>query len=94
MKQKILKILRIIAIIYFTMTPAGAVRLSIFMHGYPFHAIIFDLKDEPYKVGHGDNQIVYSFENPPFEEVTQSQLYNWTATKYGPFYIGRYHGWG
>ncbi len=87
-------ILVAIPIIYFTMTPIGALRFEILTLGHPISAFTFDIMDEPYHMAINENQIGYSLENPPFEEPTQSELINWIVTKCGLFYSADYYGWG
>ena len=84
----------VIAIIYFAMTPIGALRFKIVAMGYPLSAFTFEIMDEPYHMTLDENQIGYSLENPPFEEPTQAELINWVVTKHGLFYIAEYYGWG
>ncbi|MFI3225880.1 MAG: hypothetical protein R3Y09_00610 [Clostridia bacterium] len=80
--------------IYFTMTPIGALRLSVIAHGYPACAFDLAIMDEPYHMVLDDNQTGYSLHNPPFEEATQAELINWYVTKHGIFYTADYYGWG
>ncbi len=93
--KKFLIGLFIVFIMYFTMTPSGAVRHSIFWHGYPLHAVTFNVtKDLPATFRPAENQVGYSFtDNPPYASITDTQMYNWVATRYGIFYIGSYFGW-
>ena len=81
-------------LIYFTMTPLGALRFKIITLGHPLSAFTFEMMDEPNHMSINENQTPYSLDNPPFEEPTQSKLINWTVTKHGIFYTADYYGWG
>lgn len=40
----------IITIVYFTMTPIGALRLRIISIGHPINAFTFEIMDNPYHI--------------------------------------------
>ncbi len=95
-KRKSSKLLTVIIVIilgYFTMTPTGSLRAAVLLSGHPVSACTLKISDEPYEASVEDNQTIYSLENPPVEEATDSELVNWVVTKYGPFYFAEYFGW-
>ncbi len=94
LKWIIPSLLLAIAIIYFTMTPIGALRFKIVTMGYPLSAFTFEIMDEANHMTLNENQVGYSLDNAPFEEPTQSELINWIVTKHGLFYSADYYGWG
>lgn len=81
----------IVLIIYFTGTPKGALRLSLFVNGFPENAIHIKLKNNPYKDSQG--MIIYTLSTPPFEKSTGMILENWAAKKLGIVYVGLYYGY-
>ena len=84
----------LVALVYFTMTPIGALRFRIITLGHPLSAFTFSVMNEPNPISIDENQTAYSLDNPPFEKSTQSELINWTITKHGVFYTADFYGWG
>ena len=78
---------------YFLMTPIGALRGALIMSGHPVSAFTLELEPHADAIYTEKNQIVYSLQNPPVEQATDSELVNWIVTRYGIFYIGQYYGW-
>lgn len=89
-----ISIILTILIVYFTMTPVGALRFKILTLGYTISAFTFEIMDDAYPMEVKKNQIAYSLENEPFEEISQGELTNWIVTKHGIFYIANFYGWG
>lgn len=87
-------VLGILLCAYLFMTPTGALRLGVALSGHPIKAVTSVITDKSYDFYTEDNQIGYSFENPPYEKETGSELINWIVTKHGIFYIAEYFGWG
>ncbi len=87
------KVLIILVIAYFTMTPKGALRLAVLTSGYPLTAFTLEVADAPTDMVIEANQIGYSLKNPPIEQATEGELVNWVVTRYGIFYFAKYFGW-
>ncbi|KIR01814.1 hypothetical protein P261_00628 [Lachnospiraceae bacterium TWA4] len=100
MKKKRTKKMIIVAIIvlvlgYLTITPMGALRLSVAMTGItvgdPIHGFIVKIDNDDSYFEVKENQVVYRLENPPIESGT-GELTNWLVTKHGIFYTAEYYG--
>lgn len=87
-------LLVLVILIYLTMTPIGALRVAVLIHGHPIKAMTLQISNDPYRMHLEENQFGFTLEDPPYERDTDAYLYNWVVTRYGPFYIASYYGWG
>ena len=91
-KSLIVKILLLIIVIYFFMTPLGALRLSIACNGYPLKAMVYPIGNRERSLEEEENEKVYVLYNPPVEKDTEGTLTNWRVKKYLIFYLATYRG--
>ena len=91
-KGLIVKALLLIVVIYFFMTPTGALRLSIAAHGYPSKALVYPIGKRENSFEEEKNERVYALYKPPVEKDTQGILTNWSVKKYAIFYLAMYRG--
>ena len=91
-KGLIVKALLLIVVIYFFMTPLGALRLSIACNGYPLKAMVYPIGKRERSLEEEKNEKVYVLYNPPVEKDTEGTLTNWSIKKYLIFYLATYRG--
>ena len=83
----------IVLFAYLFLTPVGALSFAVAKEGYLIKAVTLQLSDKPYQVSIEHNETMYTILNPPHENSTDSDLYNWVVIKKGIFYYGSYYGW-
>lgn len=83
----------VILVSYLFLTTMGALRLAVTKEGYPINAFTLRLSDKTFQGSIEDNQTMYTIQNPPHENPTNSDLVNWVVVKKGVIYFGSYYGW-
>lgn len=74
-----------IAFIYLFMTPDGALRRTVFLHGFPKKAVVMEYGGTTEAVT-DPNQAHYVIVDPPYNDKTDTYEENWIVTKSGLFY--------
>jgi hypothetical protein len=81
-------------------TPYLAVRISVFVMGYPAAALTSGIAEDVFQKyvdtddSSGSNDKVYTLTEPPVEEATQGQLRNYRVKKIGFLHFAEYYGEG
>jgi hypothetical protein len=79
-------------------TPHGALRTYLFIHGHPIIAFISPIKDDELhnridiKLRQDENASFYELVIPPNIKVTGTWQQNYIVRKKGIFYIAKYYG--
>lgn len=76
-----------VAFIYLFMTPDGALRRTVFLHGYPKKAFVMEYvgtEDDDYS----DNILTYAIVDPPISDNGTYEE-NWVVTQYWLFYTAK-----
>ena len=74
-----------IAFIYLFMTPDGALRRTVFMHGFPKKAVVMEYGGTN-EIVTNPNETLYVIVDPPYNDKTATYEENWIVTKNGLFY--------
>lgn len=103
MSKRKMFIIAFVVILFFLLlhsVPALALRISVFLHGYPVVALTTEIQEyEPYNqhdrvLLKKENARLYKLTPPPIEEATQGYLYTWKVSKKAFIYFASYHGEG
>lgn len=79
-----------VIIIYLFMTPDGAMRRAVFMHGYPKKAVVMAYGGTTQsKEELKDNETLYVISDPPYDGETDTYEENWIVTKTFLFYSAK-----
>jgi hypothetical protein len=92
----------VIVLVLFTrfniFTAQGALRVKMFISGYPIHAIfspVENISHDYRKQGLiSKSDVIYRVVWPPTDNVTSVPLRCWIVYKKGMFYSAKYYGYG
>ena len=77
-----------LAFIYLFMTPDGALRRTVFFHGFPYKAVIMEYGGTD-NIDLNQEGIHYVIIDPPYNAETDTYEENWIVTKKGIFYSAK-----
>ncbi len=93
-------LLSVLLLCYVFFTPVGALRLSVFCHGYPIEAVTLrtreaTVQDTGAVMNNPAHSTVYTItEHIPYEVPTGGELRNWIVYRFFVFHIMGYYGYG